>query len=57
MMKDNVWEGTTQVATGDGISSEGKCRLEKTDDGFIWTNIGVVNETTVERRSVSRRVR
>jgi len=38
-MTQELWKGTALVISGDGSQIDGKCELQKTEDGvtFVWT--------------------
>lgn len=55
-MSKDVWEGVFSYITGDGKSSEGKCQLAKTRDGFVWTGRWMQDGKEAELKSVARKV-
>ncbi len=55
-MKDNAWDGTHRLTSGDGKVTEGECRLTKTPDGFEYVARWMEEGKEVVRKSVARRV-
>ena len=51
----DAFEGRIKVTLGDGTVIQGKCRLDKTDDGFVFTS--PADEEGKVRKGVSRRVK
>lgn len=56
-MKSDAWEGTHRLVEADGTEKKGKCKLEKSDDQWVYTAEWEKDGKTLTEKNVTRKIK